>query len=1130
MSLSIFLGAMACFIALVLIISLISLGFTNLGLGSLYAGRGCFFKDIRDSYSKVSLLPTEPSFSEILQHDELGISSRAEELVTKSQEIYSKKGTVKGQLWIMLASLLKAEAILLTVIGLLQMGILLASPVLFNKMIAAFGQSGNETWNAVILYSMVAIASVSINSIKNLYENLASLKVYHITSRAMYLSLQNISDDYLEQQQRERLSFITSYPAQITQGIYKIDLVLSVIIVLLLGVQMIFQFGAASLVAFALFGITTILLQKMISRIGTVYHEYTASNNGRTTLVKNLIESWKNYERQGLFPLFFKSMHSIREKQVEILGRRASLQITNRTIEDNFLSVISLGAVAYILIASGYKAGSSLFTLLFSLTLIMNAINNYLANYRVVRMVREPSSEIETILDESLRSEKSHQPLLKLHHLPNTVRIMLWHPQNPAEESHALHSLLSPNTALAGRHVSELTGTLEELVSLWDEHFCERRYREALWRAGVTFGREGILSRETLSEGQWGRISLATALYQKPETLLLDNIFSSLDPETTAQIAPRVFGAGRVVYASTRRELSAYATHFLRLDTPEPVLLTREEMSDEVAPYTEVMTAVSDDTFSHLAVYTPSPTNFPHLAQLDVSAGEIESQGDWKADAQVLWRYILELWGKKNTGFLLLMLALGTGASVGSARLIEHLQHHPNPVGLGLLAALVALGIGASVGRYALTFRAVIGRIDQFHSSLLRRAGLFPKGTALSRLTGDFGALEMQRPAELVGLVAGIMVTTLTFGFVLIESRFILLLVLPCLFFLPAVARWAAYISTRAASARAVVRAPAISFASSSLSHPIYREDLIWRKRLQQRFFFLGDVQVAGGYWGQLALFRSGLLVTMLSQGLVLLVIWGLVGAHWAGLGLAYGAIIFVSVGWAGQLEGLLQSWQNAATIRVELDRLAELGGGHLEINETVESQDSPQQSSSSIIFQLNKVQVESDGHILLNDISMDIDKGSIIALVGESGSGKSTLLRVLRGEIMASSGYLERRDNNIILIESHFPILPLTAAEFIGEATIKSEVTQKLCPFPLNKNLSEYTESERQLINLARVIPYSDILLLDEATSSLSTEQEGEVLESLHTSGKTVIAAIHRRNHLGLFEEVYEMKEGKLM
>src|SRR5580658_8028445 len=68
----------------------------------------------------------------------------------------------------------------------------------------------------------------------------------------------------------------------------------------------------------------------------------------------------------------------------------------------------------------------------------------------------------------------------------------------------------------------------------------------------------------------------------------------------------------------------------------------------------------------------------------------------------------------------------------------------------------------------------------------------------------------------------------------------------------------------------------------------------------------------------------------------------------------------------------------------------------------------------------------------VLDDISLDIRKGEIVALLGKSGSGKSTLLRCIAGLIAPSSGEISYRgvpltgaNPGVAMVFQSFALLP---------------------------------------------------------------------------------------------------------
>ena len=59
--------------------------------------------------------------------------------------------------------------------------------------------------------------------------------------------------------------------------------------------------------------------------------------------------------------------------------------------------------------------------------------------------------------------------------------------------------------------------------------------------------------------------------------------------------------------------------------------------------------------------------------------------------------------------------------------------------------------------------------------------------------------------------------------------------------------------------------------------------------------------------------------------------------------------------------------------------------------------------SNVSISFEENKEQ-----HTILNDVSLQVEKGEFICLLGQSGSGKYTLLNAMAGFLKPSSGEIK--------------------------------------------------------------------------------------------------------------------------
>jgi phospholipid/cholesterol/gamma-HCH transport system ATP-binding protein len=59
-------------------------------------------------------------------------------------------------------------------------------------------------------------------------------------------------------------------------------------------------------------------------------------------------------------------------------------------------------------------------------------------------------------------------------------------------------------------------------------------------------------------------------------------------------------------------------------------------------------------------------------------------------------------------------------------------------------------------------------------------------------------------------------------------------------------------------------------------------------------------------------------------------------------------------------------------------------------------------------IIRINGVHFQRDEKIVLDDVSMNIRRGSIVAIMGPSGVGKTTILRLISGQLQPSRGSIE--------------------------------------------------------------------------------------------------------------------------
>ncbi len=175
-------------------------------------------------------------------------------------------------------------------------------------------------------------------------------------------------------------------------------------------------------------------------------------------------------------------------------------------------------------------------------------------------------------------------------------------------------------------------------------------------------------------------------------------------------------------------------------------------------------------------------------------------------------------------------------------------------------------------------------------------------------------------------------------------------------------------------------------------------------------------------------------------------------------------------------------------------------------------------------------------GKTVLDDISLSVNTGEVVALIGGNGAGKTTLLQVLLGATKPDSGHLDLNGEVIGYVPQE-ATLGRTVHESFSSAAEEWQVNYALSRVGLNVVLDTSTKSlsggQRTRLALAIVLsskPEPTTLLLDEPTNNLDASGLHWLRNFIKSYRGAVLLVSHDRAFINqVATKVVELKDGKL-
>lgn len=217
-------------------------------------------------------------------------------------------------------------------------------------------------------------------------------------------------------------------------------------------------------------------------------------------------------------------------------------------------------------------------------------------------------------------------------------------------------------------------------------------------------------------------------------------------------------------------------------------------------------------------------------------------------------------------------------------------------------------------------------------------------------------------------------------------------------------------------------------------------------------------------------------------------------------------------------------------------------------------------------LLEIKNIKKSFDGHTILKDVSLNVERGEVIVILGPSGCGKSTLLRCINGlekiqsgEIRLDGELISNRTKDMHLIRQKigmvfqsydlFPHLTVMRNLLLGPKhahelnlnmdDVKKEAEMWLERVGLSDKKNAYPRQlsggQKQRVAIVRALClHPEVMLFDEVTAALDPEMVREVLDvmmGLANDGKTMLIVTHQMQFArAVADKIVFMDDGEIV
>lgn len=208
-------------------------------------------------------------------------------------------------------------------------------------------------------------------------------------------------------------------------------------------------------------------------------------------------------------------------------------------------------------------------------------------------------------------------------------------------------------------------------------------------------------------------------------------------------------------------------------------------------------------------------------------------------------------------------------------------------------------------------------------------------------------------------------------------------------------------------------------------------------------------------------------------------------------------------------------------------------------------------------LLEMQAISKSFPGVRALDEVSLDLNKGEVLALLGENGAGKSTLMKILSGVYQADEGtflidgqpvsitspqeamargigiihqelslipHLSIRENIFLGREKVHPITKKIDWHYLSQESEKRLAELGITDIDVTRPVKNLSIGIQQMVEIARILSMNcRIIIMDEPTDALTPQEAKtlfQVINALRKAGKGIIYISHK------LEEIFEIAD----